>query len=132
MEYRYLNDDLTPDYLHTLNASDRKALCGELREKIISTVSKNGGHLASNLGCVELTVALLSVFNYKKDKIVFDVGHQSYSYKLLTGRFSRFDTLRQQGGISGFPRRSFRYGSQQHICFCCSRYGQSKGSFRFR
>ena len=106
MEYRYLNDDLTPDYLHTLNASDRKALCGELREKIISTVSKNGGHLASNLGCVELTVALLSVFNYKKDKIVFDVGHQSYSYKLLTGRFSRFDTLRQQGGISGFPRRS--------------------------
>lgn len=106
MEYRYLNDDLTPDYIHTLTASDRQALCGELREKIISTVSKNGGHLASNLGTVELTVALMSVFDYTKDKIVFDVGHQSYSYKLMTGRFSRFDTLRQEGGISGFPRRS--------------------------
>ena len=106
MEYRYLNDDLTPDYLHTLTPSDRQALCKELREKIISTVSKNGGHLASNLGAVELTVALMSVFDYTKDKIVFDVGHQSYSYKLMTGRFSRFDTLRQEGGISGFPRRS--------------------------
>lgn len=106
MEYKYLSDDITPEYLKGLKSSDRVALCSELREKIISTVSSNGGHLASNLGTVELTVALLSVFDYTKDKIVFDVGHQAYSYKLLTGRFSRFDTLRQKGGISGFPRRS--------------------------
>ena len=106
MEYTYLSDDITPEYLKGLKSSDRVALCSELREKIISTVSSNGGHLASNLGTVELTVALLSVFDYTKDKIVFDVGHQAYSYKLLTGRFSRFDTLRQKGGISGFPRRS--------------------------
>ncbi len=106
MDYKYLNDNITSDYLKGLNSTDRAALCAELREKIISTVSTNGGHLASNLGTVELTVALLSVFDYKKDKIVFDVGHQSYSYKLLTGRFSKFDTLRQKGGISGFPRRS--------------------------
>ena len=106
LEYKYLSDNITPEYLKGLKSSDRAALCGELREKIISTVSANGGHLASNLGTVELTVALLSVFDYTKDKIVFDVGHQAYSYKLLTGRFSKFDTLRQKGGISGFPRRS--------------------------
>ena len=106
LEYKYLSDNITPEYLKGLKSSDRAKLCGELREKIISTVSANGGHLASNLGTVELTVALLSVFDYTKDKIVFDVGHQAYSYKLLTGRFSKFDTLRQKGGISGFPRRS--------------------------
>lgn len=106
MEYKYLSDNITPEYLKGLKNSDRESLCGELREKIISTVASNGGHLASNLGTVELTVALLSVFDYTKDKIVFDVGHQAYSYKLLTGRFSKFDTLRQKGGISGFPRRS--------------------------
>ncbi len=106
LDYKYLSDDITPEYLKGLKSSDRTKLCAELREKIISTVSSNGGHLASNLGTVELTVALLSVFDYTKDKIVFDVGHQAYSYKLLTGRFSRFSTLRQKGGISGFPRRS--------------------------
>ncbi len=106
MEYKLLGTDLTPSYLSSLSSRDRELLCQELRDKIIHTVSQNGGHLASNLGCVELTVSLLSVFDYTKDKIVFDVGHQSYSYKLLTGRFNKFDTLRQQGGISGFPRRS--------------------------
>ena len=106
MDYSFLGKNLTPSYLKSLSSSERDALCAELRDKIINTVSTNGGHLASNLGCVELTVALLSVFDYTKDKIVFDVGHQAYSYKLLTGRFDRFDTLRLQGGISGFPRRS--------------------------
>ena len=106
MEYKILKNDMSPEYIRNLSAEDRELLCEELRDKILKTVSKNGGHLASNLGCVELTVALLSVFDYTKDKIVFDVGHQAYSYKLMTGRFDRFDTLRQKGGISGFPRIS--------------------------
>ena len=106
MDYKILGTDLTPSMLASLSKSDRELLCKELRDKIITTVSHNGGHLASNLGTVELTVSLLSVFDYTKDKIVFDVGHQAYSYKLLTGRFKQFDTLRQQGGISGFPRIS--------------------------
>ena len=106
MEYRFLGTDLTHSELSALKGRDREVLCEELRDKILRTVSSNGGHLASNLGTVELTVSLLSVFDYKKDKIVFDVGHQAYSYKLLTGRFDRFDTLRQKNGISGFPRRS--------------------------
>lgn len=106
MDYKILGKETTPSYIASLSKSDRALLCEELRDKILKTVSSNGGHLASNLGAVELTVSLLSVFDYTKDKIVFDVGHQSYSYKLLTGRYDRFDTLRQQGGISGFPRRS--------------------------
>lgn len=106
MDYKYLGKEITRDTLQAMKPEERKELCAELRDKILQTVSSNGGHLASNLGTVELTVALLSVFDYKTDKIVFDVGHQSYSYKLLTGRFDRFDTLRQKGGISGFPRIS--------------------------
>ena len=105
MEYKILGkSDLTPQAIASLSNKDREELCAELRDKILQTVSANGGHLASNLGVVELTVALLSVFDYTKDKIVFDVGHQSYSYKLLTGRFDEFDTLRKKGGVSGFPR----------------------------
>lgn len=104
MDYKYLGTELSPERIASLNKNERTLLCEELRDKIINTVSANGGHLASNLGCVELTVAMLSVFDYTKDKLVFDVGHQSYSYKLLTGRYDKFDTLRQQGGIAGFPR----------------------------
>ncbi len=106
MEYKYLGKDMTPETLKAMKPEEREQLCLELRDKILNTVSSNGGHLASNLGAVELTVALLSVFDYKQDKIVFDVGHQAYSYKLLTGRFDRFNTLRQKDGISGFPRIS--------------------------
>ena len=113
MEYKLLGTELTPSYLASLSKKDRELLCAELRDKILNTVSHNGGHLGSNLGAVELTVSLLSVFDYTKDKIVFDVGHQSYSYKLLTGRFDRFDTLRQQDGISGFPRRSGTWRSRR-------------------
>lgn len=91
--------------IKALNESEKIALCCELRKKIIETVSENGGHLASNLGVIELTVALLSVFDPYKDSIVFDVGHQAYAYKLLTGRKEKFSTLRTYGGISGFPSR---------------------------
>ena len=106
MDYRFLGKDITYDTLKAMSPQEREVLCSELRDKILKTVSANGGHLASNLGAVELTVALLSVFDYKRDKIIFDVGHQAYSYKLLTGRYDRFDTLRQKDGISGFPRIS--------------------------
>ena len=79
-------------------------LCRELRQELIRTVSVTGGHLASNLGIVELTVALHNVYDPMKDRIVFDVGHQSYVHKMLTGRLERFSTLRQEGGLSGFPK----------------------------
>ena len=88
-----------------LDPEELERLCHEIREAIISVVSKNGGHLASNLGVVELTTALHYVFDFPKDKIVWDVGHQSYVHKLLTGRKDRFHTLRQYQGISGFPKR---------------------------
>jgi 1-deoxy-D-xylulose-5-phosphate synthase len=80
-------------------------LCKEIRKEIISIVSKNGGHLSSNLGVVELTVVLHYVFDLPRDKLIWDVGHQSYTHKILTGRRDRFHTLRQYGGISGFPKR---------------------------
>jgi 1-deoxy-D-xylulose-5-phosphate synthase len=88
-----------------LDPEELERLCQEIREEIISVVSKNGGHLASNLGVVELTAALHYVFDFPRDKIVWDVGHQSYVHKLLTGRKDRFHTLRQYQGISGFPKR---------------------------
>jgi len=90
--------------LKTLNEADRKKLAEELREEIIDTVSRTGGHLASNLGVVELTIALHTVFESPKDKVVWDVAHQSYSHKLLTGRRKDFAKLRQDGGLSGFTR----------------------------
>ena len=88
-----------------LDPEELERLCSEVREEILSTVSKNGGHLASNLGVVELTVALHYVFNFPRDKVIWDVGHQSYTHKILTGRKGRFHTLRQYEGISGFPKR---------------------------
>ncbi len=80
-------------------------LCREIRELMVGVVLKNGGHLASSLGAVELIVALLRVFDPRKDRIVFDVGHQAYAYKILTDRLDRFPTIRQEGGLSGFPKR---------------------------
>ena len=91
------------DLVH-LSDSQREQLCREIRDFMISGVSKTGGHLASNLGVVELTVAIETVFNTAKDRLVFDVGHQSYVHKLLTGRQADFATLRQFGGIAGFPK----------------------------
>lgn len=92
--------------LLSLNSEERQALCGEIREFLIQNVSKTGGHLASNLGVVELTVALETVFNTAVDRLVFDVGHQSYVHKLLTGRQADFAHLRQFGGMAGFPKPS--------------------------
>ncbi len=94
----------SPKDIKTLSTEELKKLTEELRDIIIQTVATNGGHLASNLGTVDLTVALHYVFDSPEDKIVWDVGHQSYAHKLLTGRFDRFKTIRQHKGISGFPK----------------------------
>ena len=95
-----------PGDVKKLSVSQCERLCGELRKLIIEAVRKNGGHLASNLGTVELTVALHRCFSSPRDKIIWDVGHQSYAHKLLTGRRSLVDTLRRKGGITGFTRPS--------------------------
>jgi 1-deoxy-D-xylulose-5-phosphate synthase len=94
-----------PGDVKGLNQDELGELCSELRELLVSRVSENGGHLASNLGAVELTVALHRVFDSPKDKIIWDVGHQSYVHKLLTGRREQFPSLRQYQGLSGFPDR---------------------------
>jgi 1-deoxy-D-xylulose-5-phosphate synthase len=94
-----------PADLKLLSRKDLQLLAAEIRDVIVETVSKNGGHLASSLGSVELTIALHYVFNAPEDKIIWDVGHQAYAHKLLTGRRKQFKTLRQMGGISGFTRR---------------------------
>ena len=99
--------------LKQLNSEELKTLCAEIRHELIQTVSENGGHLASNLGVVELTVALHRVYDTPADKIVFDVGHQSYVHKLITGRYEQFGTLRKYGGISGFPKRE----ESEYDCF---------------
>lgn len=96
----------SPADLKALTLDDLGRLAAEVRSRIIETVSKTGGHLAPNLGVVELTIALHYVFSAPRDKIIWDVGHQSYTHKLLTGRRGRFHTLRTYGGISGFPKRS--------------------------
>lgn len=90
--------------LRGLTPDEIRLLCGELREMIIRTTLKNGGHLGSSLGSVELIVALLRAYNPDRDKIIFDVGHQAYAYKILTDRMEAFSTLRTKGGIAGFPR----------------------------
>ena len=98
-----LDEIHSPADIKKLNMRELTSLCEQLRQKMVSTVSRNGGHLASNLGTVELTVALHRVFDTPRDTIVWDVGHQCYAHKLLTDRYDRFDTLRRQGGVSGFP-----------------------------
>ncbi|MDR0239937.1 MAG: 1-deoxy-D-xylulose-5-phosphate synthase [Deltaproteobacteria bacterium] len=93
-----------PHDVAQLDAGELLCLAEELRERIIETVSRNGGHLAPSLGVVELTLALCAVFNPDQDKVIWDVGHQCYAWKLLTGRADRFATLRKLGGLSGFPK----------------------------
>lgn len=88
-----------------LNIDQLNQLCNDIREFLVETVSQTGGHLASNLGVVELTVAIHKVFELPYDKLIFDVGHQSYVHKILSGRADKMPTLRQFGGISGFPKR---------------------------
>ena len=92
--------------LKKLNIKEKEKLAEELREKVLNVVSENGGHLASNLGVVELTIALHSVFNTPRDSIIWDVGHQTYVHKILTGRKAQMDTLRKLNGIAGFPKTS--------------------------
>jgi len=105
-KYPLLNTINSPADLKKLTLDEMGRLAAEVRSKIIETVAKTGGHLAPNLGVVELTIALHYVFNAPRDKILWDVGHQSYTHKLLTGRRDLFHTLRTYGGISGFPKRS--------------------------
>ena len=98
-----LKDLQNPAQLKNMSVRELEALAAEIREELVKTVSECGGHLASNLGIVELTLAMHHVFSCPEDKFVFDVGHQCYVHKLLTGRYARFDSLRKQGGLSGFP-----------------------------
>jgi 1-deoxy-D-xylulose-5-phosphate synthase len=104
-EYPILSKIESPADLKKLSVDELNRLAADVRAKIIETVSKTGGHLAPNLGVVELTIALHYVFDAPRDKIIWDVGHQSYTHKLLTGRRDSFHTLRTHGGISGFPKR---------------------------
>ncbi|KQC13910.1 MAG: 1-deoxy-D-xylulose-5-phosphate synthase [Desulfuromonas sp. SDB] len=104
--YKLLSEIENPRDLKNLSVNDLKHLAQELRDVIIEVVSKNGGHLASNLGSIELTLALLKTYNPPEDLIVWDVGHQAYAYKILTSRKQRFDTIRKYQGLSGFPKRS--------------------------
>jgi 1-deoxy-D-xylulose-5-phosphate synthase len=101
-----LNSIAGPADVQRLALAELGQLAGEIRARIIDVVSKNGGHLASNLGVVELTLALHRVFDFSRDRLLWDVGHQCYVHKLITGRNARFDTLRQAGGISGFPNKA--------------------------
>ena len=100
-----LSEIVSPESIKSLSREELQALAGEIRETIIRTVAVNGGHLASNLGVVELTIALHRAFNCPRDKIIFDVGHQCYPHKILTGRYASFGTLRKTDGLCGFPRR---------------------------
>ena len=111
----------SPEDLKKIPEDKLPELATEIRKKIIDVVGKNGGHLASNLGAVESTVALFYTFDFPKDKIVFDVGHQCYAYKLLSGRWDRFSTLRTAGGISGFPKRT----ESEYDCYDTGHAGTS-------
>ncbi len=104
-KYKLLDKIDGPSDLKSLSLDRLKRLADEIRQKIIETVSRTGGHLAPSLGAVELTIALHYVFNAPRDKIIWDVGHQAYAHKLITGRRDQFHTLRTHGGISGFPKR---------------------------
>lgn len=103
--YPLLDKINNPEDIKKYSLSELEELARELRDFIVDTVATNGGHLAPSLGTVELTLALYSVFHFPQDKLVWDVGHQAYSHKILTGRRERFHTLRQFGGITGFPNR---------------------------
>lgn len=109
----YLESIISPAQIKEFSYDQLAILAEEIRKEIIQTVSQNGGHLASNLGVVEITLALHRVFDAPKDKIIFDVGHQSYVHKLITGRYKQFHTIRMQDGLSGFPKRD----ESEYDCF---------------
>lgn len=113
--------NLTPDGIKQYTKNELNVLCDELRSTIYDTVMRCGGHLASNLGSVESIVAMFYTFDFPNDKVVFDVGHQCYPYKLLSGRADKFSTLRQAGGISGFPKRT----ESEYDCYDTGHAGTS-------
>lgn len=110
---KYLNRIKSPEDVKELSSDCMPEVAAEIREELVRIVSKNGGHLSSNLGVVELTMAIHRVFDSPSDHIIFDVGHQSYVHKMLTGRYEDMDTLRQSGGIGGFTNRA----ESEHDCF---------------
>lgn len=110
---KYLSAINSPEEFKAIPKKELDAVAKEIRAELLRVVSQNGGHLASNLGAVELTMAIHRVFNTPKDHVIFDVGHQSYVHKMLTGRYAQMDTIRQAGGISGFPKRE----ESEHDCF---------------
>ena len=112
-EIKYLNNIHSPNDLKAIPAEDMPAVAQEIRDELVRIVSATGGHLASNLGIVETTMAIHRVFNTPYDHVIFDVGHQSYVHKMLTGRYERMDTLRQAEGLCGFTNRS----ESEHDCF---------------
>ncbi len=112
-EIKYLNNIHSPNDLKSIPSEEMPLLAHEIRDELVRIVSATGGHLASNLGIVETTMAIHRVFNTPYDHIIFDVGHQSYVHKMLTGRYERMDTLRQAGGLCGFTNRS----ESEHDCF---------------
>ena len=113
MKYELLHSVNSPSDIKNFSIHQLEQLCSELREYIIECCSTNPGHLASSLGAVEIIVALHYVFDTPEDKLVFDVGHQAYAHKILTGRREAFKTLRTSGGISGFPNRA----ESEYDCF---------------
>lgn len=124
MNYELLSKISSPADIKGMDNATLVKLSEEIRLKVIETVSKNGGHLASNLGVVELTLAMHKIFDSPKDQFVFDVGHQCYTHKLLTGRYDKFDTLRTKDGISGFCRP----GESEHDIFYSGHSGTSVSS----
>ena len=111
--YEYLNKVKSPSDIKNMSDDEIKLLADEIRRELVDIVSENGGHLASNLGVVEMTLAIHKVFDSPHDHIIFDVGHQSYVHKMLTGRLEKMDSLRKAGGISGFTNRA----ESEHDCF---------------
>jgi len=105
-QYKYLYTINSPSDLRKLNLTQLKVLVDELREFLIDTISKVGGHLGASLGVAELTVALHYVFNTPTDRLIWDVGHQAYIHKIITGRRDKLITIKQKGGISGFLKRT--------------------------
>ena len=103
---QYLSNIHSPSDFKEIPNEELDAVAKEIRDELVRVVSQNGGHLASNLGVVELTMAIHRVFETPKDHVIFDVGHQSYVHKMLTGRYSQIETIRKAGGLSGFPKIS--------------------------
>jgi 1-deoxy-D-xylulose-5-phosphate synthase len=113
----HLSELKHPNQLHGLSIAELEAIGRQIRERHLEVVSTSGGHLGPGLGVVELTLALYQTLDLDRDKVVWDVGHQAYPHKLITGRYQQFHTLRQQGGVAGYlkPLRPLRRRPRQHL-----------------